>query len=273
MRPDPRDVLGLALDQPFQQRARGVQDEGDLGIALEHVEERQVAVAVGLLEDAVEVADGLVVVQGEDQADAGHERTSWSQGSRATRSDVETGRVDQDDHATRIEFGIGPPSDRAVRATAVTGRSIRSVDSRMPGRPCHLRSETPARGRLSEPVTTARPGPRRRAGADLDLAEEARRVLGRDRVDVEPRAPLEAGDLGQPGDDLDVPVVVRQLLRVERRGVDDVVVGRVVERQLQLVEDLAEHVPRSSTPGLGMFSKWLEWALGRIQVSNGNRLA
>ena len=44
-------------------------DERDLGIVLQHVQERQVAVAVGRLEDAVEVADGLVVVQGQDQAD------------------------------------------------------------------------------------------------------------------------------------------------------------------------------------------------------------
>ena len=66
---------------------------------------------------------------------------------------------------------------------------------------------------------------------------------------------------------------MRQLAGVERRGVDDVVVGRVVEGDLELVEHLVQDVPRSSTPGFWMFSKWLEWVLGRIQVSNGNRLA
>ena len=38
-------------------------------VALEDVEERQVAVLVGLLEDAVEVADRLMIVQDEAQAD------------------------------------------------------------------------------------------------------------------------------------------------------------------------------------------------------------
>ena len=37
-------------------------------VALEDVEKRQVAVLIGLLEDVVEVADGLVIVQDEDQA-------------------------------------------------------------------------------------------------------------------------------------------------------------------------------------------------------------
>ena len=44
-------------------------DERDLGIVLQHVEERQVAVAIGVLEDPVEIADRLVIVQGEDQAE------------------------------------------------------------------------------------------------------------------------------------------------------------------------------------------------------------
>ena len=32
-------------------------------------------------------------------------------------------------------------------------------------------------------------------------------------------------------------------------------------------------LPSSSTSCFWMFSKWLVWCLGRIQVSNGNRLA
>ena len=62
------DVFGLVLDQPFHQRPAGVQGDGDFGILLEQFEEGPVAVAVGVLEDAVEVADGLMIVQGEDKA-------------------------------------------------------------------------------------------------------------------------------------------------------------------------------------------------------------
>src|SRR4051812_26686044 len=65
-------------------------------------------------------------------------------------------------------------------------------------------------------------------GSEVDVAEEGGGILGGDRVDVEARAPLEAGDLREPGDDLDVPMIVGQLLVVERRGVDDVVVRGVV---------------------------------------------
>lgn len=50
----------------------------------------------------------------------------------------------------------------------------------------------------------------------LGLAEEGRRIFGGNRVDVKAGAPLKPGDLGEPGDDLDVPMVVGQLLVVER---------------------------------------------------------
>ena len=98
----PRDVFGLLLDQPFQQRARGVQDERDLGIALEHVEERQVAVAIRRLEDAVEVADGLMVVQGEDQADAATCDDPRETAARAndSRTGAQRDRRDSPDGAT-----------------------------------------------------------------------------------------------------------------------------------------------------------------------------
>ena len=57
------------------------------------------------------------------------------------------------------------------------------------------------------------------------------------RIDVEAGAPLEAGHARQPRDDLHVPVIVRQQLRVERRRVDDVVVRRLVEGRFQLEQD------------------------------------
>ena len=73
---DAGDVLGMALDQPLQERTGGVQGERDLGVVLEHLEEREVAVAIRRLEDAVEVAHRLVVVQGKDQTHGGHRRAS-----------------------------------------------------------------------------------------------------------------------------------------------------------------------------------------------------
>ena len=39
----------------------------DAGMAFEQFQERQVAVLVGLLDDAVEIADGLVVVEDKDE--------------------------------------------------------------------------------------------------------------------------------------------------------------------------------------------------------------
>ncbi len=71
-RPQSPHVPRLMLDEPLQERPRGVEDEGDLRVVLHHVEERPVAEAICLVEHAVEVADGLVVVEGEDEADCGH---------------------------------------------------------------------------------------------------------------------------------------------------------------------------------------------------------
>src|SRR5437867_2191232 len=45
---------------------------------------------------------------------------------------------------------------------------------------------------------------------DADLAQEDRRLLRRHWVDVEARPPLEAGDSCQTGNDLHVPVIMRQ---------------------------------------------------------------
>jgi len=68
---------------------------------------------------------------------------------------------------------------------------------------------------------------------------------------VEARAPLEADDLGQSGDDLvcpdsgGAPVIERVPL--------DVFAGGLSEGFFELVADLAEHAAESSTPGLGRF--------------------
>ena len=59
--------------EPFHQRAAGVQGDPQRLVAAENVEKRQIAVFVGLLENVIEIADGLVIVEGEDQADGiGH---------------------------------------------------------------------------------------------------------------------------------------------------------------------------------------------------------
>ncbi len=53
----------MLVDQPFQERPGRVQGKGDLGIIFEHVQEGAIAGAIGLLEDPVEIAHGLVVMQ------------------------------------------------------------------------------------------------------------------------------------------------------------------------------------------------------------------
>ena len=69
---------------------------------------------------------------------------------------------------------------------------------------------------------------------DCHLAQEFGRLLRRDRVNVEAGAPLETGHARQPRNHLDMPVIMRQRLRVERRGMNDVVIGRPVEGGFQL---------------------------------------
>src|SRR5690606_20160545 len=62
------DVLGMAGVEPLHQRAARVETNLQPLVTFKDVEERQVAVLVGLLEDSVEVADWLVVVQDEHKA-------------------------------------------------------------------------------------------------------------------------------------------------------------------------------------------------------------
>ena len=62
------DIIRPPVHQPFHQRAARVQGKRNLGVLFHELEERSVAVPVGLFEHAVEVADGLVVVKSEDEA-------------------------------------------------------------------------------------------------------------------------------------------------------------------------------------------------------------
>ncbi len=55
--------------EPLQQRTAGVQADLERLVRLEDIEKRQVAVLIRLLEDVVEVADRLVIVADENQAD------------------------------------------------------------------------------------------------------------------------------------------------------------------------------------------------------------
>ena len=79
------DILGVDRVEPFHQRTAGVQGDSQRLVAAEDVEKRQIAVFVGLLENVFEVTDGLVIVEGEDQADGvGHSRFR-SEGSVLSR--------------------------------------------------------------------------------------------------------------------------------------------------------------------------------------------
>ena len=73
----PVDVFRMPRDEPLHQRAAGVQRDRQVRVLFEHVEERLVAVLVRLFEDAVEVADWLMVVEYEDESQrVGHDENS-----------------------------------------------------------------------------------------------------------------------------------------------------------------------------------------------------
>ncbi len=81
----------------------------------------------------------------------------------------------------------------------------------------------------------------------LHVPQILRRILGRRGVDVEARAPFEARNAGEPRHDLQVPVkVVVQGVPVPatrhavRRGVEHVVVGRVVQHLVEAPQGRAE---------------------------------
>ena len=79
------EIVAVVRVQPLHQRAAGVQPHLQLRIALEDVEKRPVAVLVRLLEDVVEVADRLMVVQDEDEADGVRHRRDGSKRCESQR--------------------------------------------------------------------------------------------------------------------------------------------------------------------------------------------
>src|SRR5712691_12260713 len=54
-------------------------------------------------------------------------------------------------------------------------------------------------------------------------------LLGQDGIDVEAASPFETGDPRQPRNDLQVPVIVRDLFGIEGGRVNNVIVRRVVQ--------------------------------------------
>ena len=66
----PVEIFRMMRVEPFDQRAAGVQRDSQMRELLEHIQKRPVAVLVGLLEDAVEIADRLMIVQREDETES-----------------------------------------------------------------------------------------------------------------------------------------------------------------------------------------------------------
>ena len=76
--------VGPMLAQPVQEAAAVVQGETDAPVALQRRQQRQVGLLVDGLEDVVDVADGLVVVDSQAEVEAGHESSRYWRNSLST---------------------------------------------------------------------------------------------------------------------------------------------------------------------------------------------
>jgi len=76
----PVQILGVICFEPLEQRPAQVQGDAQRLEPRKHFEKGTVAVFVGLAKDVVEVADRLVIMQGEDQSDG-----LWHDGSSSLR--------------------------------------------------------------------------------------------------------------------------------------------------------------------------------------------
>src|SRR6516164_8174924 len=86
------------------------------------------------------------------------------------------------------------------------------------------------------------------------LPQELGGLLGWSRVDVETRAPFESRQLGELRHNFEVPVVIVVRRLRHRRGVDDIVVSRMVEDRIQPTEHiLQEHSQLLKLPLGGFF--------------------
>ena len=80
------DVVGVLAVEPFCERSARVQAEPDAGMPLEQIQQREITIAVGLFDHLVEVADGLMIVEDEDEANGS--RHEWARtGSEWMKSD------------------------------------------------------------------------------------------------------------------------------------------------------------------------------------------
>ena len=66
--PHPLNVLGMVMTQPIQQASREMQDHGEVGKVLQHIEEGDVTLLKSGFKNAVKVPDGLVIVQRQNQS-------------------------------------------------------------------------------------------------------------------------------------------------------------------------------------------------------------
>ncbi len=66
------EVLRMSLEEPLPQASRVVQDPAYTGMRFHHIQERQVGSLIGILDDVIEVADGLVIVDAEDETYGRH---------------------------------------------------------------------------------------------------------------------------------------------------------------------------------------------------------
>ncbi len=65
--------LGMMLFYPFQQYSGEMQADLEIRMSLENLQKRQIAVAVSIFKHVLEIADGLVIVNGKSEFDLFHE--------------------------------------------------------------------------------------------------------------------------------------------------------------------------------------------------------
>jgi hypothetical protein len=92
------DVLWMMFGQPVEQAAGNMQHHWQLGKFFQDIQEWRVAVAIRILEDPIKIADGLMIVECQDQSDSGsHARTSFPEWRSVAQSGGNRGLVETAD--------------------------------------------------------------------------------------------------------------------------------------------------------------------------------